>query len=261
MTSFLPKRACGITSNSPAKMGLAIAFTAALLAYLPTGVQAGFLGMFAGRVAEHVAEHQVEHQLEGHFKGSVVVPGRDGPLAPNAGAGFSVCTDLFPRNQPIDLAKVDKAWRAVGLCSNQFAVLYSPLSKTPLVVVEKLNTTMLSDALGEERTNQFYADPRLARGERAELDDFAGTGFDRGHMANAADQPDQQSMIQSFALSNMIPQDPDNNLKGAWAKAEKDTRKYVRRAAGNVYVFSGHNVCGQASHNRSQQSLGAHSPI
>lgn len=59
------------------------------------------------------------------------------------------------------------------------------------------------------------------------------------HLANAADQPDQQSMIQSFALSNMVCQDAFNNRKGPWIKAEKDTRKFTKRAAGDVYVFSG----------------------
>lgn len=200
-----------------------VTLTLTLACKVPTA-HAGLLGELVGRVAQQA---------------TTLVPGRDGPLALGADAGFTPCSNLFPNSQPIDLAKVDKAWRAVGLCSDHFAVLYSPLSKTPLVVVEKLNSSMLSDAQGEERTNQFYPDPRLARGERAELEDFAGTGFDRGHMANAADQPDQRSMIQSFALSNMIPQDPGNNRKGAWVKAEKDTRKYARRASGNVYVFSG----------------------
>ncbi len=238
MTSTLLKRALGATFNSLAKKGLAFAFAAATLASLPTGAQAGLLGMFAGKVAEHVAERQVEHQIEGHLKGPVLVPGRDGPLAPSSNQGFSACPQLFPKSTPIDVGSVNAQWRAVGLCSNHFAVLNSALSKTPLVVVEKLNRSMLSDAKGEERTNEFYPDPRLARGSRAELVDFKSSGLDRGHLASAANQPDQQSMIQSFALSNMVPQDPFNNRK-TWAKIESDVRKYARRAQGDVFVFSG----------------------
>lgn len=45
-------------------------------------------------------------------------------------------------------------------------------------------------------------------------------------------------MSQSFALSNMVPQDPTSNRK-VWNKVEQDTRKYALRASGNVFVFSG----------------------
>jgi endonuclease G len=244
MNSTLLKRDFGITFNSLAKKGVAIAFAAATLASLSTGAQAGLLGMFAGKVAEHVAEHQVEHQIEGHFKSPALIPGRDGPLAPSSNQGFAACPQLFPKSAPIDVGSVNAQWRAVGLCSNHFAVLNSALSKTPLVVVEKLNRAMLSDAKSEERTNEFYPDPRLARGSRAELVDFKSSGLDRGHLASAANQPDQQSMIQSFALSNMVPQDPFNNRK-TWAKIESDVRKFARRAQGEVFVFSGPIFRGQ----------------
>lgn len=217
----------------------------AAMATLPTGAQAGLFAVIAGKVAERVAEHQVE----GHFKSPVLVPGRDGPLAPSSNQGFSACPHLFPKSAPIDVGSVNAKWRAVGLCSNHFAVLSSALSKTPLVVVEKLNREMLSDAKGQRRSDEFYPDPRLARGDRAELVDFRsadefGKHYQRGHLANAADQPDQQSMVQSFALSNMVPQDPFNNEK-TWAKIESDVRKFARRAQGDVFVFSGPLFRGQ----------------
>lgn len=45
-------------------------------------------------------------------------------------------------------------------------------------------------------------------------------------------------MAQTFALSNMVPQDQKNN-RLVWNKLEQSTRKYVKRAKGNVFVFSG----------------------
>jgi endonuclease G len=57
-------------------------------------------------------------------------------------------------------------------------------------------------------------------------------------MAPAADMGTDNAIAQSFSLANVVPQAPINNRK-AWAKIENDTRKYVMRAAGNVYVIMG----------------------
>ena len=46
------------------------------------------------------------------------------------------------------------------------------------------------------------------------------------------------AMAQSFSLANMVPQDQTHN-GGAWSQIEQDTRKYVMRASGDVYVFTG----------------------
>jgi hypothetical protein len=52
---------------------------------------------------------------------------------------FDGCKDLFPGGRPIPLTTVSADWMPRGLCSDSFAVLYSGRSKTPLVVVERLN--------------------------------------------------------------------------------------------------------------------------
>ncbi|WP_226477949.1 DNA/RNA non-specific endonuclease [Pseudomonas sp. MWU16-30323] len=155
-------------------------------------------------------------------------------------ASFDGCADLFPAAQPINTATVPVTLKPLALCSDNFAVLYSQTSKTPLVVVERLNARQLQDAKGEERTNQFYPDPRIPKGARAELSDYRGQhpAVDRGHQSPAADAPSTNAMAQSFALSNMVPQDPTNNRK-IWSKVEADVRKFAKRADGNVYVFTG----------------------
>ncbi|MCS4249637.1 DNA/RNA non-specific endonuclease [Pseudomonas sp. BIGb0164] len=151
---------------------------------------------------------------------------------------FDACADLFPAATPINTASVPASMKPLALCSDHFAVLYSQTSKTPLVVVERLNAAQLKDAKGEERTNQFYADPRIPKGGRAELSDYRAQHMDRGHQSPAADAPNANAMAQSFALSNMVPQDPTNNRK-IWSKVEADVRKFAVRAGGDVYVFTG----------------------
>ncbi len=154
--------------------------------------------------------------------------------------GFDACVDQFPQEQPLALALVPASMKPLALCSDQFAVLYSQTSKTPLVVVERLNASRLAQAKGEQRSDNFYADPRIDRAGRADLADYRGQhpAVDRGHQSPAADAPTPQAMAQSFSLSNMVPQDPVNNRK-VWNKIEQDVRKFARRARGDVFVFTG----------------------
>lgn len=71
-------------------------------------------------------------------------------------------------------------------CYEASAILHNGQTKTPVFVAQKLNRQSVADA-DEKRTNQFFADARLPRAERAELDDYKHSGYSRGHMAPAGD--------------------------------------------------------------------------
>lgn len=158
-------------------------------------------------------------------------------IAPTSYAAedFSACLQFFANAKPPEVA-VRPTNRA--LCYDAFAILHSGESKTPVFVAEKLNRATIART-GEKRTNNFFADARLRNSERATLEDYKGSSFDRGHMAPAGDMTTAQAMAQSFSLANMVPQAPEHN-RGVWAKSvEMATRKYAARASGDVFIITG----------------------
>ena len=147
---------------------------------------------------------------------------------------FAKCPQFFADSTPPAIAPQPQLRE---LCYEAFAVLHSGTTKTPVFVAQRLNKQVLEEA-DEKRAKRFFADARLPRGERAELEDYKGSGYSRGHMAPAGDMNTPTAMAQSFSLANMVPQNPQQN-GGAWNKIEQDTRRYAQRAKGDVFVITG----------------------
>jgi endonuclease G len=97
--------------------------------------------------------------------------------------------------------------------------------------------TMEETQKGEERTNNFKPDP-LVKTASANNEDYAGSGFDRGHLAPAADMSwSSQAMDESFFYSNMSPQLPGFN-RGIWKSLEEQVRTWAMES-GSIYVVTG----------------------
>ena len=87
----------------------------------------------------------------------------------------------------------------------------------------RLNPTFLKGST--PRINSFKADPNVST-KSADLSDYKGSGYDRGHLAPAGDMKySRESMIESFFMSNMSPQDPSFN-RGIWRRLEETIRKW-----------------------------------
>lgn len=171
-------------------------------------------------------------QRVSRFLASVVLAAL--PLLSSA-AGFADCPQFFPGGRP-PVVQAQPLQRE--LCFSEFAVLHSGQTKTPVYVAQRLNAQMLDQGRELKRHDRFYAEARLPRAERAELEDYKRSGYSRGHMAPAGDMSTPEGKAQSFSLANMAPQDPKHN-GGAWARIEKDTRRYIERARGDVFVITG----------------------
>lgn len=88
-----------------------------------------------------------------------------------------------------------------------------------------------------KRSGDFREDPLVKTGS-AELSDYRGSGYDRGHLVPSADMAwDEEAMSETFYLSNMSPQSHDFN-KGIWRELEELTRSWAKKYK-KLYVITG----------------------
>ncbi|PCJ28396.1 MAG: DNA/RNA endonuclease [Flavobacteriales bacterium] len=88
-----------------------------------------------------------------------------------------------------------------------------------------------------ERKNKFKPDKLVVTGS-AELIDYKGSGYDRGHLCPAAVMKiNQKAMDESFYMSNMSPQLPAFN-RGKWKQLESQVRKWVEKED-TLFVVTG----------------------
>jgi endonuclease G, mitochondrial len=89
----------------------------------------------------------------------------------------------------------------------------------------------------QERSEDFRPDPSVSSGS-ASLDDYKGSGYDRGHLAPAGDMKiSPQCNSESFYLSNMSPQTPAFN-RGGWKNLESLVRSWAIEY-NKIYVVTG----------------------
>lgn len=157
-------------------------------------------------------------------------------LAP-APALASSCPDHYADGRAPEIRNPKLAAATRELCYGVFGVMHSGITRTPLWSAENLRAENVESAQGLKRDNAFHAEPRLPRGQRAELEDYARSGFDRGHMTPNGDMPDRRTQRESFTLANMVPQDSEHN-RHIWAPIEGAVRKMAKKE-GQLYVITG----------------------
>lgn len=118
-----------------------------------------------------------------------------------------------------------------------YSLGYSGFLKSALWVCETIDPAELVGEAG--RRDRFQEDPLMPESLRSRLEDYRGSGYDRGHLAAAGNfKSEQIQNDESFYLTNIAPQVPAFNQQ-IWAALEEWTREYVRAANQSVYVVSG----------------------
>ena len=123
------------------------------------------------------------------------------------------------------------------ICRQGYFTLHDNLVKVPIWTAWRVTPQTVNGCW--PRTNAFAADQSLPRDQRSEPKDYAGTGYDQGHIANDAHQSwDQQVELESFLMSNMAPQLPGLN-RGIWKLLESATGAWSYSRQHSLLVYAG----------------------
>jgi endonuclease G len=158
-------------------------------------------------------------------------------LLGSANAYAGGCPDHYVDGRLPEIRNPRLAVATRELCYGVFGVMHSGVTRTALWSAEHLRADNVAAASDQSRINSFHAEPRLPRAQRAELSDYALSGFDRGHLAPNGNMPDRRSQRESFSLANMVPQDAENN-RHVWSGIEHIVRKMAAKE-GALYVLTG----------------------
>lgn len=159
-------------------------------------------------------------------------------------ANANDCAEQYAGGKPPQITNTKLLQQARALCFPAFGLMHSGVTKTPIYASEYLTPSRVAKARALPREGSFHAEKALPPTERAELADYAYSGYDRGHLAPNGDMPDPQAQAGSFSLANMTPQDPNSN-RGLWAGIEASVRALAVENKG-LYVVSGPLFLGQS---------------
>ena len=130
-----------------------------------------------------------------------------------------------------------------------YTLAYDAKTRTPQWVAWELTKKETQGT--EERSNDFQPDPDV-KGAKVVTKDYSHSGYDRGHMAPAADMKwSKKAMMESFYMSNICPQDHNLNTSD-WSELENKSRQWARRY-GKVYI-----VCGPIYNGKRNEYIGDH---
>lgn len=119
---------------------------------------------------------------------------------------------------------------------SSYAHAFDGRTRNPRWVMEKISRDTISGP-GSRKRSDFREDEDVSWKHRSRLEDYRGSGYDRGHLVAAADQKgSQEDMDATFALSNISPQVGDGFNRDYWAKLEQFVRD-VASADGTKAAF------------------------
>lgn len=150
------------------------------------------------------------------------------------------CTGQFAGGAMPQMNANAYAKKMTNLCFSEYALLYSGATRTPLWTSEHLTRERITAGKSLSREDNFHEESALPVQDRATLSDYKGSmkvNLQRGHMAPNKDFSMRNSQYESFSLSNIIPQNGNNNEQ-LWNEIEQKVRGMTMQR-GQLFVVTG----------------------
>jgi endonuclease G, mitochondrial len=142
--------------------------------------------------------------------------------------------EILQMNQPTEMVMPATSYQ---ISRQGYYVAYDPRTRNAIYVYEKLASDCLQGRVSRDGC-RFKEDALIPKIFRSTLKDYQKSGYDRGHLACAANHGDSvENMEDTFFLSNISPQNQTFN-RGYWALLEKHVRNLTKKYS-TVEVFTG----------------------
>ena len=144
----------------------------------------------------------------------------------------------------LEIPALEKKRKEVILYRSNYTLSFNKETNLPNWVAWRLDKKKLAQKVNRERYG-FAADPDMEGVNAVVTQDYARSGYDRGHMCPANDSRwSGEAMKESFYMTNICPQNHNLN-SGDWNELEQACHRWAEQQP--VYI-----VCGPILYKKSQ---------
>jgi len=145
-------------------------------------------------------------------------------------------SSAFAQNKNLEIPISPKGKKELILKRKNYTLSFNKELNIPNWVAWTLDKKKLTERVSRKGYS-FRPDPDLNRSQAVVTQDYANSGYDRGHMCPAGDSKwSGEAMKESFYMTNICPQHPNLN-GGDWNELEEACRRWATK--GPVYIVCG----------------------
>lgn len=153
-------------------------------------------------------------------------------------------TKKIKQTENLEIPTLMESNKELVLHRTNYTLSFNKSTNLPNWVAWRLDKKKLAQKVSRDRY-KFVADPEVSGKNAVVTQDYAQSGYDRGHMCPANDSRwSADAMRESFYMTNICPQNPSLN-SGDWNELEQACHKWAEE--GPIYI-----VCGPILYKKSK---------